>query len=292
MLPPEIAQEIASIAEDRTSGATALVLRGIAALQRAGRHPEVLRQAALALCEAQPSMAGFRTAAALALTGDGGRQLERLAERIRRVPAAVARVAIPIIRLRRATGSAVRLVTCSRSAVVEHTLLALARSDRIEVCCAESQPGREGTALAGSLAGAAVPVILFTDAGIGTAVRGADAVVLGADALSSTGFINKAGSAQLAALARASAVPVLVLAGREKVLPERVFASLRVPDGPPDEVVAPEGVAVRNPYFEVVPAEFASQVICDAAAVPPDSVLEVGMWSSAALVEYERYMRR
>jgi translation initiation factor 2B subunit (eIF-2B alpha/beta/delta family) len=231
-LPPSIQAALSAIAADTSSGATAVVLRGIAALRQAADNPYMLAAAARGLVGAQPVMAGLRTAAAVALSADDpGLEMDRLAERIRRAGPAIARVAAPLIRMRRQTGRPLTVVTISRSALVERTLLAVARDEPLRVCCAESQPGGEGVALARALARQGVDAAAYADSAIGSEVDAADAVVVGADAVGPAAFVNKAGSAGVSALAQVSGVPLVVLAGREKLVPAAVFDALPVEGG-------------------------------------------------------------
>jgi translation initiation factor 2B subunit (eIF-2B alpha/beta/delta family) len=287
--PPQ-ASEIARLAGDRVSGATALVLRGIDLLRTVCDRPDALQSTARALCRAQPSMAGFRTAAAVALAAaEPDRALMMMAERIRRAPAAIARAAAPLIRLRRTADDALRIVTVSRSAVAEGTVLALAADGSVAVSVGEARPGREGLALADALSARGVDVAVYTDAAIGGAMAAADAFLTGADAVSSTGFVNKAGSAALTALARACGVPIFVLAGREKVLPVDVFDALELRDGDPREVLdIPTSYRIRNPYFERIAADGGETLIVDGAVLLFADVDGRGFWSTA---EYESYAR-
>jgi translation initiation factor 2B subunit (eIF-2B alpha/beta/delta family) len=277
-MDPQIVAAIAGIGRDRVSGATAIVLRAAAVLRSVSADREDLERAARELCEIQPSMAGLRTLAAIALRApDPAAALDAFARRVERAPAAVARLARPLLALR-AHGGPVRLVTCSRSAAVEATLLDLARSTRVHVACSESRPAREGRDLARVLAGASVDVELYSDAGIGAAVPGADAVVVGADALGPRAFINKVGTAGLCALATGLGVPVYVLAGREKVVSGPVFDSLRLGEGPPAELAAEESVGrVRNPYFEQVPYQFVTQAVTDSAVLSPVEIADASL---------------
>jgi translation initiation factor 2B subunit (eIF-2B alpha/beta/delta family) len=148
------------------------------------------------------------------------------------------------------------------------------------VSCAESRPAKEGRDLARALADDRVPVDLYSDAAIFSVIPAADAVLVGADALCSTGFINKVGTSGICALASASAVPVYVLAGREKILPDDVFESLPLKPGSPHEVWRDPGagVHVRNPYFEVIPLSFVSAVITDAGVLQPSEILASALW--------------
>jgi translation initiation factor 2B subunit (eIF-2B alpha/beta/delta family) len=265
------------ISLDRTSGATALVSQGIAVLQALGNDRELLLNTARALVDAQPSMAGFRKIAALIdVSRDPQRDLERLASRIRRAPESIGRIAAPLISLRRSSGP-LRVVTCSRSEAVERTVLELGKTEDLLVSCAESRPGREGMALAANLAASAIQVAIYSDAAIGSAIAGADAVLLGADAVSSDGFINKVGSAGLVAIGRMRGVPVYVLAGSEKVVPPSIFQALPLREGPADELDISQPLSIRNPYFERIPAGPEDTVVTDGGALPYSAMMNVSI---------------
>jgi translation initiation factor 2B subunit (eIF-2B alpha/beta/delta family) len=266
--------EIAAIASDARSGATAILTRAVAVLRATARDPAHLRAAADALCRAQPSMAGVRAAAAIACgAADPVAALDEFAQRTARAPRLIARHAVSVLRLRRRRGP-VRLVTCSRSHAVELAIRALAEQVTVEVSCAEARPGLEGRDLAASLAEAGLRLTVYTDAGIGAALQDADALLVGADAVGPDGFINKVGTAALAALASVEGVPTYVLAGREKCLAAEEFSRLAFVAGPASEVWPSAAPAVRlaNPYFELVPSSLAVAFITDAGVVSSDDL--------------------
>src|SRR6185436_13393763 len=178
------------------------------------------------------------------------------AERLARAPAVVARLTADLVLLGRRENN-VRVATCSRSALVEAALVDLARRTQIVVCCAEGRPALEGRALAAALARKDIAVELFSDAGLSSAVGRAEALLVGADAISGTHFINKVGTAALCALAAQAGVPVYVLAGREKIVTRQIFEELALKVGDPAELweAPPTGVGVVNPYFERIPTE-------------------------------------
>ena len=103
--------------------------------------------------------------------------------------------------------------------------------------------------------------------------------------------MTQPGTAAIAARARARGVPVFVLAGREKILPQPVYESLAVVSGPSPEI-APElpEPAVQNPYFERVPAELVAQVIVESGAVEPTAAAAATLWTSMAAEKYERIL--
>jgi translation initiation factor 2B subunit (eIF-2B alpha/beta/delta family) len=275
---PDIERAIAEIAADRVSGATAVVLRGIAVLRGAIETSEPLSDVAARLCAAQPAMAGLRTAAAIALHDrDPAAALDRLARRVERAPSSIARATAPLLTLRTSTG-VLRIVTCSRSAAVEETILAAAAHTKVAVACSESRPAREGVALADRLASVGVAVDVYSDAAIGTALDDADALLVGADAISEDAFINKVGTRALCALADSLGISTLVLAAREKILPASVFAALALPDASSAKAGRNAAWRDRNPLFERVPLRWVAQLVTDAGPIPPSMVQLASLW--------------
>ncbi|HSK08985.1 MAG TPA: hypothetical protein VK911_05370 [Vicinamibacterales bacterium] len=272
--------------DDRTSGASELMAVALEALKRAREEgPDALAAAAAAVCEAQPSMASLRNLAAAAARDphDPG-ALDRFEQRWRRAGPALVRVATGI--LLPGEPRPARLVTCSFSGSVLACVQALARRTRVEIACGEGRPALEGRRMAAALAAAGARVEFFTDAALGQALDGADALVVGADAVTPAWFLNKCGTAALADAALRAGVPVYVLATRDKFLHAAAVVDrppgrhagrttlgedsrspgLRVDEHDPGEVwdAPPAGVTIRNPYFERVPMDLVTGVITDA----------------------------
>jgi translation initiation factor 2B subunit (eIF-2B alpha/beta/delta family) len=132
----------------------------------------------------------------------------------------------------------------------------------------------EGRRLASTLAAHAIPVELFTDAAISTALDEADLIVVGADAVGPAAWINKSGTRMLAAAANLRGLPVHVLATSDKLVTAPLWPHLTRHDASPSEVwdSAPAGVRVRNPYFEAIPLELATTVISDLGVLGCDMV--------------------
>ena len=117
-------------------------------------------------------------------------------------------------------------------------------------------------------------VRLLTDAGLGSAIDDADAVLLGADAVGPQAFINKTGSRMLAAAAQHRGIAVYVLAASDKLATVALWPHLTIRPQAPSEVwdaPAPD-VAVENRYFEVVPLDLATAVITDMGVLGVDMV--------------------
>jgi translation initiation factor eIF-2B subunit delta len=210
-------------------------------------------------------MAPVWNAAIEAVAPDGEFRLARFTERAARAPKAITRFALELLRDSATAGAPLRLVTLSSSGTVVRVVEALHAERAIQLSCSESRPGLEGRRLATHLASLGIGVNCFTDAAIGQALSDADAVIVGADAVSPDWFMNKSGTRMLAAAASQQGVPVFVLASRDKFASSALALRLANRDGGASEIWsdAPPEVSVRNPYFERTPLELITAVVSD-----------------------------
>ena len=260
--PDDLIRRIEALREDRTSGASAIVREAVAILVAARAAHADIDSTARLIRSAQPSMAPLWNATAAASSDDSDR-LNQFAERLRRAPAAIARFAATHF-AGESTGQ-IRVATLSYSGSVLAALNAIRTTRPLAVSCSESRPALEGRRLAAELAAAGVPVTLFSDGAIAHALDTADAVMVGADAIAPSWFLNKSGTRMLAAAAAQHGVPVYVIASRDKFVTQRVAEGLVLRRGDAAEIWAepPAGVDVQNPYFESTPLDLVTAVISD-----------------------------
>jgi translation initiation factor 2B subunit (eIF-2B alpha/beta/delta family) len=211
---------------------------------------------------------------ALAASNDPDR-FERFAERVRRGPAALGRWGVAAFADERS--DPLRIATLSASGSVSTVLLELSRQRRVHVFCAEGRPALEGRTLAADLARAGIAVTMFSDAALATALPEVDAVLVGADAVAPTWFLNKVGSRMLAAAATYEGKPFYVAATREKFVRESASHRLAVRNEAEREIWAdpPAGVEVRNPYFEATSLELITAIITDGGIIGAGMVADV-----------------
>ena len=138
-------------------------------------------------------------------------------------------------------------------------------------------------------AGPGIDVTLTPDAALTSFLPDAAAVVVGADAIADTCWINKAGTFGLAAAAAHSGVPVYVVASRDKTMPAELAGRWRLLDAPADEVWpdAPEHVGVVNRYFEPTPNGLATLFLTDAGPIAPEDIAKLIHGSSAAITRLQ-----
>ena len=155
------------------------------------------------------------------------------------------------------------------------------KSKNISVIANETRPYLQGARLtAWELVQEGIPCTLITDSMAGHLMSKGevDVVIVGADRIAANGDVaNKIGTYPLAVLAKRHGIPFYVAAPCSSFDPAIPDGS-RIPieERPADEVTgyrgarwAPQGVAVRNPAFDVTPAELVTGIICEKGIASP-----------------------
>jgi methylthioribose-1-phosphate isomerase len=165
---------------------------------------------------------------------------------------------------------------------------AVAEGKRVSVFVDETRPLLQGARLtAWELLQEGIPTTLIADNMVATVMRQrkVDLVVVGADRIARNGDVaNKVGTYTVALVAKEFGVPFYVAApvstfdlslasGDDIPIEERgaeevtTFAGVRV---------APEGVAVYNPAFDVTPHELIAAIICEKGVLRPPFARTLG----------------
>ena len=249
-----------AVAADRTSGSTHLAIKALRALwgfarKREAHAPDALLRAARALAALRPSMGVIAHVMALALVhpdADTG-----LAQEIADASKCCALLAAKALLRAR------RVVTYSASSVCETALRVWRTMGRDgEVLIAESRPRLVGSALAERLAEAGVSVRLITDAQIGLALREADALLVGADAITDDGrLVNKVGTEVAVMAAREFGVPAYAVCQTHKIAPPGWLIALERQE--PADVYPTRDFRVQNIAFDATPLSWFTQTITE-----------------------------
>ena len=160
------------------------------------------------------------------------------------------------LHVRRALEGVSTVYTYSSSSTIQRALEAHAAAGAwFRVVCSEGRPGMEGVRLATSLAERGIPVRLGTDVWLLSALEEEGVVLLGADALLPTNWVNKLGTRILAERARAKGIRVVIAADTSKWLPGALASLPRSYERDPAEIAVrpPAPLEVANPYFEEIP---------------------------------------
>jgi len=153
---------------------------------------------------------------------------------------------------------------------------------KIAVIADETRPVLQGARLtAWELMQDQIPVTLITDNMSGALMRQGKIhlCVVGADRIAANGDVaNKIGTYSVAVLARAHGIPFYVAAPYSTIdLKTQSGAEIPIEQRDPLEVtaihgshpVAPKGVSVYNPAFDVTPAEFITAIITERGVFKP-----------------------
>ena len=154
-----------------------------------------------------------------------------------------------------------------------------AKHKKISVIANETRPYLQGARLtAFEMVQEGIPVTLITDSMAGHLMSKGevDVIVVGADRIAANGDVaNKIGTYPLAVLAKRHGVPFYVAAPLSTFDPNIPDGShIPIEERPAAEVMgygdkrwAPQGVSVRNPAFDVTPAELITGIICEKGVV-------------------------
>jgi methylthioribose-1-phosphate isomerase len=187
-------------------------------------------------------------------------------------------------------GSGVRLLThCNAGALATAgygtalgVIRSAARAGKVRsVFADETRPYLQGARLtAWELLREGIPTTLIADnmAGHLMARGEIDAVIVGADRIAANGDVaNKIGTYTLAVLAKENGLPFYVAApvstfdlatptGAEIPIEERAAREVTHHG---EKRLAPEGVAVRNPAFDVTPHRYVTAIVCERGVARP-----------------------
>ena len=153
----------------------------------------------------------------------------------------------------------------------------------VEVLADETRPFLQGARLtAWELQQERIPVTLIADGAAGYLMsRGQiDVVIVGADCVAANGDVaNKIGTYMVAVLARRHNIPFYVACPIATIDPKIASGTqIRIEERTSDEVLgfggvhwAPKGVAVRNPAFDITPADLVSALITERGIVEAPS---------------------
>jgi len=158
---------------------------------------------------------------------------------------------------------------------------AVEQGKKVQVIADETRPVLQGARLtAWELMQDGIPVTLITDNMAASLMRrrSIDLVLVGADRIAANGDVaNKIGTYGVAVLAQAHGIPFYVAAPLSTIDPALASGDhIPIEERQPDEVVciggqriAPVGVAVLNPAFDVTPHPYVHAIITEVGVLRP-----------------------
>ena len=147
----------------------------------------------------------------------------------------------------------------------------------IEVFATEVRPRNQGLITIRTLNDAGIKTNFIVDSAVRSFINDIDLVIVGADAVTVNGaVVNKIGTSMVAHSAHEARVNVLVAAETYKFAPRTIIGEMiQIEERAAGEVLPDEiartlpHVTVRNPAFDVTPAEYIDMIVTEQGAIPP-----------------------
>ena len=201
---------------------------------------------------------------------------------------------------RRIQDGDVLLTHCNSSAVNSIIETAWSQGKKAKVFVTETRPRFQGRITAKDLTDAGIPVTLIVDSAARFFMTKVDKVIVGADVVTANGaVVNKIGTSMIALAAHEARIRFFVAAETYKFSPETMIGDLvAIEERDFSEIVSREElekmpcVTVRNPSFDVTPAEYIDLIITEKGIIPPQGAILLiqeafGAITPEELMEYQ-----
>lgn len=166
---------------------------------------------------------------------------------------------------------------CNSQAALGCIIEAHHNGKNIEVFATEVRPRNQGLLTIRQLNDAGIKTNYIVDSAVRTFIKDMDLVIVGSDAVAVNGaVVNKIGTSHVAMAAHEARVNVCVTTETYKFAPRTISGErIDIEERPSDEVLSDDiartlpKVTVRNPAFDVTPAEYIDLIITEIGAIPP-----------------------
>ena len=169
------------------------------------------------------------------------------------------------------------LTHCHSSSVEAILKRAHAAAKSFKVIATETRPKFQGHITMANLSDAGIDVTAIVDGAVSSFMRDCSKVLVGADAVSSTGdLVNKIGTLTIAHVASAYSVPLYSAAELYKYDTLTQWGAMSVlEERAPEELLEPKkfpNVVVRNPAFDLTPARYVAGYITEKGLFAPQAL--------------------
>jgi ribose 1,5-bisphosphate isomerase len=169
------------------------------------------------------------------------------------------------------------LTHCNSEAALACLIEAKRSGKDFSVFATEVRPRNQGLLTIRVLNEAGIKTNFIVDSAVRSFINDIDMVITGADAVTVNGaVVNKIGTSQIALAAHEARTNFVVAAETYKFAPRTILGELIEIEERPSGEVLPDEIAkslpyitVRNPVFDVTPAEYVDLIINESGAIPP-----------------------
>jgi translation initiation factor 2B subunit (eIF-2B alpha/beta/delta family) len=154
---------------------------------------------------------------------------------------------------------------CHASTVVKALIYSRKKGKRFEVHNTETRPLYQGRKTSMELRKAKIPVTMFVDSAVYIALtksletKKTDLILIGTDAITKKGAINKVGSRVIAELAKINKIPFFIVTDSLKFTNKKI----RIENRNPFEIWRTKKIKINNPAFEYIPKKYITGVISE-----------------------------
>ena len=154
---------------------------------------------------------------------------------------------------------------CHSSTVINTLKYAKRKGKKFQVIQTETRPLFQGRITARELAKARIKTTHVIDSAARVALKKADIMLIGCDAISTTRIYNKIGSEMMALMANHYGVPVYVLTDSWKFDPDTIYGVEKIEERSPKEIWpnAPKGVKINNLAFEAIDPQLVKAIVTE-----------------------------
>ena len=156
---------------------------------------------------------------------------------------------------------------CHSTNVTNALIYTKKKGKKFQVYNTETRPLFQGRKTARELKKAKIKVTIFIDSAMAIALekkqgtKKVTKIMIGADALTRNGIINKVGSGMLSELAKKHKIPLYVIADSWKYSSSKIPIEQRKLNEVWDK--APKNIKIKNPAFEFVPKKLITKIVTE-----------------------------
>ena len=170
------------------------------------------------------------------------------------------------------------LTHCNSEVAIDCIVEAHNQGKRFEVFATEVRPRNQGHITIKTLNDAGIKTSFIVDSAARYFMKEISLVITGSDAITVNGaVVNKIGTSQIALCAHEAGIPFIVAAETYKFAPKTITGEMiQIEERDPSEVLDDATaskmpyVTVRNPAFDVTPADYVDLIITEQGAIPPE----------------------
>jgi len=169
------------------------------------------------------------------------------------------------------------IATYSSSGTIQQCLeLLYYHNQRVKIYCSESRPKNEGMVLAKELSKKGIQTYLMTDASFFSQLEHRKVVIIGSDAITRFGVINKMGTYPLACLAKQFYIPVYCVTSTHKLVPYDYILP-KEQEKNSNEITGENqsNLNIFNYYFDTTPIELFSGYITERGLIGHKKIQEI-----------------